>query len=99
MEQTAYVKDLRLVTDDFGDLIGSCFLRDPYAVPSPPVKIQTGVKQFKLTSSPTNENVEPAQKFGVITAETRYDAFGTVEEWQETVTIETNTNNFNITGR
>ena len=93
-----YVKDLRLITDDFGDLIGSCFLRDPLAVPSPVVRISSGSKQFKLTSSPTNENVAPAEKFGVVAAETRYDAFGTFEEWQETVTIETNINTVNVTG-
>ena len=94
----AYVKDLRLITDDFGDLIGSCFIRDPHAQPAPVVKIQTGSKNFKLTSSPTNEKVAPAEKFGVIAAETRYDAFGTIQEWQDTVTITTNTNTLNVNG-
>lgn len=95
---TAYVKDLRLVTDDFGDLIGSCFLRDPYAQPTPTIRIPAGSKTFKLTSSATNENLAPAEKFGVVAAETRYDAFGTVEEWERTLTIETNTNTINISG-
>ena len=94
----AYVKQIRLVTDDFGDLLGSCFLRDPLAQPTPSVRIQAGSKDFKLTSSPTNENVAPAEKFGVIAAETRYDAIGTFEEWQETVLIETNTNTVNVSG-
>jgi len=94
----AYVKQIRLVTDDFGDLLGSCFLRDPLAQPTPSVRIQAGSKDFKLTSSSTNENVQPAEKFGVIAAETRYDAIGTFEEWQETLTIETNTNTVNVTG-
>jgi len=96
---TAYIKDLRLITDAYGDLIGSCFIRDPHTQPAPPVKIQTGVKEFKVTTSPTNENVEPSQRFGLINAETEYVAEGTVEEWQTTVTTRTNTTNFNIRGR
>ena len=94
----AYVKDLKFITDDFGDLLGSSFLRDPLAQPTPSVRIEAGSKDFKLTSSSTNENVGPAEKFGVIAAETRYDAVGTFEEWQETLTIETNTNTVNVTG-
>ena len=81
---TAYVKDLRLITDAFGDIIGSCFIRDPLNQPAPPVKIQAGLTNFKLTTSPTNENVEPTQKFGLVTAETEYNAVGTNEVWQQT---------------
>ena len=95
---TAYVKDLRLITDAYGDLIGSCFLRDPHTQPSPVVKIQTGVKNFKLTTSSTNLIVDATQKFGVITADTEYSAFGTVEEWQESIILTTNTSTFNING-
>ena len=93
---TAFVKDLRLTTDAYGDIIGSCFIRNPLSQPAPPVKIQTGTKEFKVTTSPTNENVEPTQKFGLIAAETQYTAVGTVEEWQNTVTITTNVTNFQI---
>ena len=81
---TSFVKDLRLITDAFGDIIGSCFIRDPHNQPAPPVKIQTGLTNFKLTTSPTNENIEPTQKFGLITAETEYSAVGTNEVWQQT---------------
>ena len=93
---TAYVKDLRLITDAFGDLIGSCFLRDPHTQPSPVVKIQSGRKNLKLTTSPTNEIVDSTEKFGVLTAETNYSAFGTVEEWQNTITVTTNTTTINF---
>ena len=95
---TAYVKNLRLVTDAFGELIGSCFIRDPHSQPAPSVKIQTGVKEFKLTTSPKNENVEPAQKFGVVFAKSKYSAFGTIEEWQDTITLTTNTTTFKVDG-
>ena len=96
---TSYVKDLRLITDAYGDVLGSCFIRDPHNQPAPPVKIQSGVKNFKVTTSPTNENVEPTQKFGLVYGETKYSAFGTIEEFQNTVTVTTNTTNFEITGR
>ena len=96
---TAYVKDLRLIADAYGDVIGSCFIRDPLSNPAPPVKIQAGTKEFKITTSPTNENVEPTQKFGVVTAESEYTAVGTVEEWQNAVTLTTNFTNFAISGR
>ena len=96
---TAYVKQLRLITDAYGDVIGSCFIRDPHNQPAPPVKIQAGVREFKVTTSPTNENVEPTQKFGIITSDAEYTAVGTVEEWQSTVITTTNVTNFQITGR
>ena len=95
---TAYVKNLRLITDAYGELIGSCFIRDPHSQPAPSVKIQSGVKEFKITTSPKNENVEPAQKFGVVFAKTKYSALGTIEEWQDTVTVTTNTVTFKVDG-
>jgi hypothetical protein len=51
----AYVKDLRLISDNFGDLIGAFYLRDPNTIPTPTVRIATGTKTFKLTSSSTND--------------------------------------------
>ena len=64
--------------------------------PSPVVKIQSGRKNLKLTTSPTNEIVDSTEKFGVLTAETNYSAFGTVEEWQNTITVTTNTTTINF---
>ena len=86
---TAYVKDLKLVTDAYGEVIGSVFIRDPHTQPSPPVKIEAGLKTIKITTSPGNENTEPGQKFGVIFAEGFYQASGTVEQFQDTVTLTT----------
>ena len=100
---TAYVKDLRLITDAYGEVIGSVFIRNPHSQPAPPVKIQTGSKEFRITTSPTNERVEPAQKFGVIFADAQYTANGTLEQYQDTITFTTNTTttvtttNINIT--
>jgi hypothetical protein len=52
----AYVSDLRLISDNFGDLIGAFYLRDPNTIPTPTVRIATGTKTFKLTSSSTNRS-------------------------------------------
>ena len=92
---TAYVKDKKLITDSFGDLTGSMFIRDPHTIPAPQVRIKSGVKNFKLTTSPTNRLAPPGQDPSIMFAETQYSAIGTFEEWQDTVTITENTNTVN----
>jgi hypothetical protein len=81
----AYVKDLRLVSDNFGDLIGAFYLRDPNTIPPPTVRIATGTKTFKLTSSSTNSPGLPGSTDNS-SAETNYNADGTLEQWENTVT-------------
>ncbi len=74
----AYVKDLRLIADNFGSVIGSFFLENPNSSPAPSVRIKTGTKTFKLSSSPTNETPlrgSTAISFG----ETNYVSEGTIE--------------------
>jgi hypothetical protein len=51
----AFVSNLRLISDNFGDLIGTFFLRDPNETPTPTVRIPTGTKTFKLSSSSSND--------------------------------------------
>jgi hypothetical protein len=84
----AYVKDLRLVSDNFGDLIGAFYLRDPNTIPPPTVRIATGTKTFKLTSSSTNSPGLPGNTDNS-SAETNYNADGTLEQWENTVTATT----------
>jgi len=84
----AYVKDLRLVTDINGFLSGSFFLRDPNTTPPPSVRIATGSKVYKLTSSSTNETPAPGSKL-ISAAETVYRAEGTWEERQRVTTTTT----------
>jgi virulence-associated protein VapD len=81
----AYVKDLRLISDNYGDLIGSFFLRDPYSVPPPIARINTGSKVYKLTSSQNNEE-PPAGSTSISSAEEIYESKGTWEEKQTTIT-------------
>ena len=47
----ARVARVRLVSDNFGDLTGAMWIRDPNATPTPQVRIRSGNRTFKLTSS------------------------------------------------
>ena len=86
----AYVKDLRLISDNYGDLLGSFFLRNPHTVPAPTVRISTGTKTYKLTSSSTNTTPLPGSKL-ISTAETSYKSEGRFETRQrQTTTTITN---------
>jgi len=82
----AYVKDLRLISDNYGDLLGSFFLRNPHTVPAPAVRITTGTKTYKLTNSSTNAAPIPGSQLQS-TAETSYTSEGRIEVRQtQTVT-------------
>jgi hypothetical protein len=84
----ATVNDLRLISDNFGDLIGTFFLRDPNTVPTPTVRISTGTKTFKLSSSSTNDPGLPGSSDTSV-AETNFNSDGTLEQWENTVTATT----------
>jgi hypothetical protein len=84
----ATVSDLRLISDNFGDLIGTFFLRDPNTIPSPTVRISTGTKTFKLSSSSTNDPGLPGSS-DTSFAETNFNSDGTLEQWENTVTATT----------
>lgn len=81
----AYVKDLRLISDNNGFLEGSFFLRDPNTNPPPSVRIETGTKVYKITSSPTNEVPLPGSKL-IASAETNYRSQGTFQVIQRVIT-------------
>jgi len=86
----AYVKDLRLITDINGSITGSFFLRDPNGNPPPAVRISTGSKVYKLTSSLTNETPLPGDTL-ISSGETIYKSEGTWEERQKVTTTTTTT--------
>ena len=85
----AYVKDLRLLSDNYGDVIGTFFLRNPNSSPVPSVRVETGTKTFKLTSSPTNERGAPGSN-EISYGESRYTSTGTLNQWENTVTTTSN---------
>jgi hypothetical protein len=81
----AYVKDLRLISDNYGDLVGSFFIRDPNTLPTPDVRINTGNKTYKVTSSSTNETAVIGSTT-ISSAETNYASEGTLELYERTIT-------------
>jgi hypothetical protein len=84
----ATVNDLRLISDNFGDLIGTFYLRDPNTIPTPTVRIPTGTKTFKLSSSSTNDPGLPGSS-DTSFAEANFNSDGTLEQWENTVTATT----------
>jgi len=86
----AYVKDLRLISDNYGDLLGTFFLKDPNTIPAPSVRITTGTKTYKLTNSSTNAAPLPGSKLQS-TAEVSYRSTGRFEVRQrQTTRVTTN---------
>ena len=92
----AYVKDLRLISDNYGDLIGSFFIRDPNTSPPPNVRINTGTKTFKVSSSSTNDTAVSGSTT-VSAAETNYISDGTLELYETTITDTTTVTNTRLT--
>ena len=83
----ASVSNVRLVSDNWGDIYGSFFIRNPLASPPPLVRITTGTKSFKVTSSSTNAIPLPGSLL-ISSAETSYSASGIVNTFaQVTVTV------------
>jgi hypothetical protein len=92
----AYVKDLRLITDNYGDLIGTFFIRDPNALPPPIIRVPTGNKTFKLSSSQANEN-GLLNGTDISSAETNYLSEGTVQTYQNIIRVHTINASLNTT--
>lgn len=82
----ATLSDIRLIADNGGDLIGSFFLRNPLQNPPPTVRITTGTKEYKLTTSATNAEPLPGSKL-ISSAVTNYTANGRVIIRQRVQTI------------
>jgi hypothetical protein len=82
----AYVKDLRLITDNYGDLFGSFFIKNPHTNPAPNPRLLTGKKTYLLTSSSTNKKPLPGSKL-ISTGQGSYSAVGTLLTRQIQTTI------------
>ena len=76
----ATISDFRLVSDEKGSLIGSLFIPNS-SLPAVP-EFRTGVKTFRVTSSPVN-SLSPVDNPS--TAETSFRAEGTLDTVQEDV--------------
>ena len=91
----AFVKNNRLISDNYGDLIGTFFIRNPNQTPRPSTRIRTGTKTYRLTSSPTNASGLPGSN-SVSFAETNYSANATLLQFRATVARETTRTNVSI---
>jgi len=84
----AYVKDLRLISDNYGDLFGSFFIKNPHTNPAPNPRLLTGKKTYLLTSSSTNTKPLPGSKL-ISTGQGSYSAVGTLLTRQIQTTVTT----------
>ena len=74
----ADVTDVKLVADTFAELQGCIYFRDPYASPPPAFRLRTGIRTFRLTSSPTNE--KPVLGSTLVSyCESTFESSGTVQ--------------------
>ena len=78
----AKVSKVRLRTDNFGDLLGCFFLKDPLTTPPPNIRIGTGVKSFQITTSATNAQPLPGSLL-ISNAETVYSSTGIVDTYRQ----------------
>ena len=77
--------EIRLITDSIGDVAGCFFIRDPNVSPPAPVRILTGSKTFKISTSLIDAALLP-QGFTTSNAEATYTANGTLR-YLEAITV------------
>ena len=85
---TATVTDVRLVADTFGDLIGTFFIRDPNTSPPPTVRIKTGDRTFRVSTSISDAEQLPGSLI-ISHGEGIYSASGIVETFREDTVVQT----------
>ena len=79
----ATITNVQLLNDNWGDLEGAFFFRDPNINPAPPLRWTTGQKQFKLTSSSTDAGSLPGSLL-ISRGETSYWTSGILDTYRQT---------------
>tara|TARA_S200002703_G_scaffold154321_1_gene156948 strand:+ start:17172 stop:24692 length:7521 start_codon:yes stop_codon:yes gene_type:complete len=85
-----------LLADAYGQVTGSFFIRDPNEEPVPPIRIKTGIKTFKVSTSPTNEDILPGEDGEITFVETTYQSEGTYTEYENEIFTQENRSSFDI---
>ena len=85
----AYVKDIRLITDSVGDLLGSFFIRTPHKTPAPDIMIRVGKIDYSLSNKITGAKPIKGSKLGSY-ANTTYETRGRYIVRQRNITRTTN---------
>jgi hypothetical protein len=74
----ARVTNVRLITDNYGDLVGTFFIRDANLTPPPPIRIQSGQREFKITAAPPGITPLPGSTTYASDASTTYSGSGVI---------------------
>ena len=80
----ATISNSRIVTDNWGTVIGSFFFRNPNSSPPPALRFPTGTKTYKMSSSSTNAEPLPGSLL-ISSAETSYRATGIIRTITQTI--------------
>jgi len=80
---TAKVANIRFISDNFGDIYGCFFIRDPLADPAPPNRFKTGTKQFVLNTDINDTKPIPGTT-KISRGAADYKSTGVVETWRTT---------------
>ena len=80
----ATINNNRVVTDNYGTIIGAFFFRNPNSTPAPALRFPTGTKTYKLSSSSTNAEPLPGSLL-ISSAETSYRATGIIRTITQSV--------------
>ena len=83
---TATVTSCDLISDNWGDIVGNFFFRDPNASPAPTVKVTSGTKTFKVTATPPGVTPLPGSTTFASKAQGTYTGTGTILT-QDTKTV------------
>jgi len=82
----ARVTRSELISDNWGDIIGSFFFREPTDLPTPTVLVRSGTKTFKVTATPPGVTPLPGSTSFASQAQGTYSGSGTILT-QNTTTV------------
>ena len=83
----ATVSSIELFSDNWGDILGAFFFRDPNKTPKPPTLFATGTKTFRVTSAPEGTIPVPGASDHASDAQGVFTGTGTVQT-QNTTTVQ-----------
>ena len=81
---TATVTNMDLMSDNWGDLLGTFFIRDANDVPEPPVLFYSGTKTFRLSAAPPGTVTLPGSTALASDAAGTYTATGVIQTLKTT---------------
>ena len=75
----AIVSSVELFSDNWGDLLGTFFFRDPNTTPKPPTLFATGTKTFRVTAAPEGTIPVPGSTDHASDASGTFTGTGTIQ--------------------